>query len=143
MHIVLEIIAGPLAGQKVSIRPGESCRVGRDQGADCAVPQDNYLSRMHFALEVDEVDCRLRDLGSTNGTFVNGEKVASMLVGRGDLIAAGSSSFVVHMELEEAPGPPAPAEKPAPKPAIGSATLMMKPFQPPDPNQSGGERTPD
>jgi serine/threonine-protein kinase len=131
MYIVLDVISGPRTGQKVSIRPGQSCRIGRDEGAELAVPDDNYLSRLHFALEVDEVNCRLKDLGSTNGTFVNGERVAEALVGRGDLIAAGGSSFVVHMELEDLPPPPL-TPQPVAKPATGSTTLMMKPYQPPE-----------
>jgi DNA-directed RNA polymerase subunit RPC12/RpoP len=47
---------------------------GRMDDCHVCLPGDNLLSRHHFILEVNPPDARLRDLGSKNGTYVNGRK---------------------------------------------------------------------
>ena len=53
------------------------------------------LSREHFRIENQPPLCHLADLGSTNGTKVNGLRVERVLLRDGDVITAGDSSFVV------------------------------------------------
>jgi serine/threonine-protein kinase len=61
--------------------------------------EDLALSRDHFMLEVNPPDCELRDLGSTNGTYVNNVRVSQRVgVRSGDVIAAGQSVFRVTFE---------------------------------------------
>jgi len=57
---------------------------------------DLALSREHFQLESAPPLCYLVDLGSTNGTKVNGLRVERVLLREGDIIGAGDSSFQVH-----------------------------------------------
>ena len=57
---------------------------------------DLTLSREHFQLENFPPLCHLVDLGSTNGTKVNGLRVERVLLREGDLVEAGDSSFAVH-----------------------------------------------
>lgn len=63
---------------------------------------DERLSKQHFAIEVTKMACYIEDLESTNGTFVNGVKIANrrMLLD-GDVITAGREKFVFHTVQEE------------------------------------------
>jgi len=57
--------------------------------------EDRLLSREHFRVVVDPPLCTLEDLGSTNGTKLNGLRVESTPLRNGDLITAGDSAFDV------------------------------------------------
>lgn len=49
--------------------------VGRMDDCHVCIEDDGYLSRHHFILEVNPPNARLQDLGSLNGTYINGKKV--------------------------------------------------------------------
>ncbi|NMB58570.1 MAG: FHA domain-containing protein [Chloroflexi bacterium] len=49
--------------------------VGRMNDCHLCIEDDTYLSRHHFIMEVNPPHARLQDLGSLNGTYVNGKKV--------------------------------------------------------------------
>jgi hypothetical protein len=102
MLVVLEAIAGPIAGRKIEVRAGSILRLGRTARSDYAIGEDSYLSGQHFAVECDGVQCRIRDLGSSNGTFVNGDRITEVVVREGDSLMAGESTFTVHMESSPA-----------------------------------------
>lgn len=53
---------------------GDLCRVGRSEGNELQL-QDDHVSRHHAVLETHAGVVWLRDLGSSNGTYVNGERV--------------------------------------------------------------------
>ena len=57
------------------------------------------MSRDHFALEVGVAAVILRDLGSTNGTFVNGSRVERYILAPGDSVRAGETIFRVELNL--------------------------------------------
>lgn len=63
---------GPLNGQRWSIR--SDLLIGRDPGCDIVIP-DRQVSRQHARLQVTPEGVILEDLGSKNGTFVNGEPI--------------------------------------------------------------------
>jgi len=96
MNIVLRVISGPHEGQEYQINRGGSFIVGRTSRAAFPMTGDLALSREHFQLENFPPLCHLVDLGSTNGTKVNGMRVERVLLREGDLVAAGDSSFAVH-----------------------------------------------
>lgn len=74
------------------ILPGRALVVGR--AADCDLPiPDPTISRHHAELEVSESGLRVRDLGSTNGTWVDGERVGAALVPPGARITFGKVDF--------------------------------------------------
>ena len=62
--------------------------------------KDLLLSREHFRIENQPPVCHLIDLGSTNGTKVNGLRVERVQLRDGDVITAGDSSFVVQFARE-------------------------------------------
>ncbi len=102
MQVIVEIKPAPVGGKKqIRIQPGQTVSVGRTTHADFSLPDDTYLSGVHFALECESDACRLRDLNSSNGTFVNGKQVAEATLSEGDEIVAGHTTFVVHLEADE------------------------------------------
>jgi len=100
MRVILETEAGVGVGSEFVVSTGEVRRVGRRHPADLAFPDDSYMSGVHFSIECSGVDCRVRDLGSSNGTFVNGRRVEEAIIYNGDQIVAGQAKFRVHVEIE-------------------------------------------
>ena len=66
---------------KVVLGKGDHCDV---------ILTDNHVSRNHAEIIVDESGARLQDLNSTNGTWVNGERLlAELLLSEGDVLRFG------------------------------------------------------
>lgn len=66
--------------------------IGRDESADFAV-ESNRVSRRHVMLDRQDGHCVLRDLGSTNGTYVNGKRVDEVVLSHGDVIVIADFEF--------------------------------------------------
>jgi pSer/pThr/pTyr-binding forkhead associated (FHA) protein len=98
MVVILEAVSGPILGRRIEVRGGSILRVGRTGKSDYAVAEDGYLSGLHFSVECDGTQCRIRDLGSSNGTFVNGSRVAEQVVRDGDFVVAGGTTFRIHVD---------------------------------------------
>ena len=96
MGIVLRVTSGPHQGQEYRIDESGRFVVGRSMRAAFPMAQDSALSRDHFELDHSPPVCHLVDLGSTNGTKVNGLRVERVLLREGDTVAAGDSAFRVH-----------------------------------------------
>ena len=75
MQVILDVVHGPRKGASFVFDRHDTFIVGRSPSVHCAMPEDSALSRDHFLIEVNPPRCELRDLGSTNGTFVNDERV--------------------------------------------------------------------
>jgi pSer/pThr/pTyr-binding forkhead associated (FHA) protein len=97
MQILLEIRSGLNAGAKIALKPGQLLRIGRHPEADKSIPDDKRMSSLHFAVEYGEQGCRLLDLKSSNGTFLNGARVKESVLANGDEIRAGGTVFAVHI----------------------------------------------
>jgi serine/threonine-protein kinase len=106
MEVLLQVVSGPRAGQELSCDRRDRYVVGRSSQVEISLPDDRQLSREHFQIEVKPPLCFLKDLGSTNGTKVNGLRVERVRLRDGDVIAAGSSSFVIHVEETSGNGQP-------------------------------------
>jgi len=98
MIVVLEAVSAPITGRRIEVRAGSILRFGRTTRSDYAIGEDSYLSSLHFAVECDGVQARVRDMGSSNGTFVNGSRITEQLVQEGDSLAAGESTFTIHLD---------------------------------------------
>ena len=106
MQVTLQINTGEYAGRRVSLRGGQRIKVGRAAQSGFPIACDRYLSGLHFALECDDDACRIRDLESGNGTFLNGRGVSEAVLDDQDEILAGETSFLVSIEsAEQSPGP--------------------------------------
>src|SRR5580700_3619628 len=101
MLIFLETRSASKAGTKVRLLPGKPLRVGRTDKADHSFPDDQQMSSLHFAVEHGEKGCRILDLQSSNGTFLNGARVKEALLANNDEIRAGSTVFVIRILPDE------------------------------------------
>ena len=94
---MLEFIRGPLVGRVVTIAqardPDGAIRIGSDQRNSIVLP-DPSVSRRHAAIRQTGPQFELADLGSTNGIYVNGAKVARHQLRPGDVIRLGGSELV-------------------------------------------------
>src|ERR1044071_7128999 len=78
----------PKGEERVQELDGEVFRIGRYEGNDLAF--DNpYISRYHAEITVHGSAYQIRDLGSTSGTFVNGERIKQRNLRDGDSIRLG------------------------------------------------------
>jgi pSer/pThr/pTyr-binding forkhead associated (FHA) protein len=96
----LKLVSGSLSGALIPIPPGELL-IGRD--ADCQLQLESaFVSRHHCVLLRDGSLLRIRDLGSKNGTFVNGHRVGSQatIVQHNDLVSVGEATFQTELAAE-------------------------------------------
>ena len=115
VYAELKVVGGKHAGQVIPLnRP--KFLIGREQ--DCQLrPNSEMVSRHHCVFNVDEYSVRLRDLGSTNGTLVNGERIRKdVVLVAGDKVIIGNLEFelfirpgVTAVESDSAVLPPQPA----------------------------------
>jgi adenylate cyclase len=96
--LILKLVAAN-GSNILRVTPGRTFVAGRAITCDLAI-QDPTVSRLHAELEIHDSGLRVRDLGSTNGTYVNGERVGAALVSAGTRIAFGKVDFEI---LEERP----------------------------------------
>jgi Domain of unknown function (DUF4388)/FHA domain len=89
------LITGQSIGRKFRLRAGQILFAGRSSSTDIFL-DENLVSRRHakFAWMNDEV--KVQDLGSTNGTFVNGRKVISASLRSGDKVQIGQTLMKVY-----------------------------------------------
>jgi predicted component of type VI protein secretion system len=71
--------------------------IGRREDCDFRIPLGE-ISRKHCRLVKDNGDLRVEDLGSSNGTFVNGKRVQSAAIQAGDTLQCGSVVFGVQID---------------------------------------------
>jgi serine/threonine-protein kinase len=109
---VLEVVAGPHRGARFEFDRHETFLVGRAPAANLQLLEDPYFSRHHFLMEFNPPSCYLRDLGSSNGTLVNGRRVRDCYLHDGDVISGGQTQvrFTVRAAGE---APADPAARPA------------------------------
>ena len=115
--ISVEVLEGPDAGKKKAVRGGRMV-IGRGDGCDLKL-RDTACSRRHLELIVGFSGAVVRDLGSGNGTKVNGERVEEVAVGHGDEVQVGTTLIRIVDELAEldARRKPAVEEPPHVEPA--------------------------
>ncbi len=86
--------------------PHEQFTLGRDGAVSDFVPVDPRSSRRHFRIAMGPEGYTVEDLGSSNGTFVNGVRVQGALpVRSGNSIEYGRSSAVFHVVRDPDPWP--------------------------------------
>jgi DNA-binding winged helix-turn-helix (wHTH) protein len=79
--------------REIALHPGENV-IGRDDGAALWI-DDSLVSRRHARILVDPTEAVLEDLGSKNGTLLNGRKIhSSTKLADEDLITIGPATFV-------------------------------------------------
>ena len=96
MQVKLTITEGPHHGREFLFDGHETFLVGRSKDAHFRLPKDDpYFSRRHFLIEANPPRCRIMDLKSRNGTFVNDERVLDVELNDGDVIRGGTTTIRV------------------------------------------------
>ena len=101
MRVTLRVLAGPYSGREFTFDQHDTFLIGRSDSAHLYLPEDKFFSRHHCLLEIAPPRCFLRDLGSTNGTFVNGQKVPEAHLRSGDRIQGGQTVLEVEVHADQ------------------------------------------
>lgn len=136
MKLSLVVAQGVHTGKVIPVT-GTEFLIGRDPQCHLR-PASPAISKQHCAIAVHDGKVFVRDSGSTNGTFINGEQVAGEReVKSGDRLKVGPLEFDLRIEAGVAPVAPAaaPAAKPVakkvaaarPDPVPSGATVMLEP----------------
>ena len=140
--VQLVMRAGPNPGKTFSIEKSEMF-IGRDIANDVLI-NDAEVSRRHARISIQAGNYVIEDLGSTNGTFVNGQKLAGPRVLRvGDTVMFGENvsltfemtAYDPNATVISAPVPvvePQPSQ-PAPQPIAPPPQVYTPPPPPPQP----------
>ena len=112
MRVTLHVAAGPQTGRDFTFDQHDTFMIGRSEDAQFCLPHDRYFSRHHCLLEIAPPQAFLRDLGSTNGTFVNGIRVETAHLKHGDRIQGGETVLEVEVagDPNDSPYVPGSAE---------------------------------
>jgi len=120
--VTLKVVEGPLHGAEFVYRLPTLCSVGRSHDCTLRLPSDAWhqtVSRRHCLLEIDPPHVRVCDLGSLNGTLVNGASIGQRNprshleelcppavpdypLGDGDELRVGENVFRIGVSLGEA-----------------------------------------
>lgn len=90
----LRFISGKYQGGEFPLRMNREIIIGRSSDLDMVLVED-MVSRRHAKISTTESEIYIQDMGSTNGTFVNGEKVQRARLNEGDRILVGTSIIKV------------------------------------------------
>ena len=122
-RIVLTVITGPEMGRRLEVAP-EGATLGRSSRMADLKLSDGMLSRLHCRFFLEDDRAMVQDLGSSNGTSLNGTPLGAepTAMAPGDVVTVGETGLRVTLE-DAAPGaptaptpPPAPETPPAPSP---------------------------
>jgi len=92
--VALRFLAGCYEGGALPLRPGRDLSIGRAAGSDLQLDEE-LTSRRHARISWEGEVPVVEDLGSTNGTFVNGERVRRRRLVEGDRLLIGGNILKV------------------------------------------------
>jgi pSer/pThr/pTyr-binding forkhead associated (FHA) protein len=111
--IRLTVLTGPHKGNRYCLRGANTVLIGRSAECEvclCGTERDKMISRRHCQVAVDAPMLRVRDLGSMNGTYINGRLVGAEenainikddeplgFARDGDIMTIGGTSVLVNM----------------------------------------------
>jgi hypothetical protein len=114
-----QFVSGRYQGTVVPLADGAELLIGRESDLDIVL-QEDMVSRKHAKVTIRGDEIQISDLGSTNGTFVNGQKVKRARLGEGDRVLVGTSLMkVVRAD--------ATAEAPLPRPGTPAPHATRRP----------------
>ncbi len=157
-QLLLEVISGKAVGTMITVE--DELVIGRHADGPGRLSDDEEISRQHARVSREATgDYAIEDLGSSNGTFINGLRIQSpRLLAPGDSIETGATTLVVReiarAETAETAAPAggradatAPAARSAPTSAHSTVTPQPVPPAPPAdaspaPEQAAGPTPP-
>jgi pSer/pThr/pTyr-binding forkhead associated (FHA) protein len=123
-HYAMRFISGKYQGGEFPLPPNTEIIVGRSSDLDMVLVED-MVSRRHAKIMVNADQVTIQDLGSTNGTFVNGERVKRATLNDGDRVLIGTS--IIKLVTADAAIPPsAPPGKKLQEVAINRRTNQVR-----------------
>lgn len=138
MEISLIIVQANGRTQEVPVKKSR-VTFGRRDDCQFRLPVSS-VSREHCELRIEEGKIIARDLGSSNGTYVNGERIQEKELAPGDLLAIGPAVFILRVDGKPvevnaaesfargaAPAPVAAAAAPKARPSAPTSKPVAKP----------------
>lgn len=102
----VRVTSGPDAGRSLAISPRSAGRLLVGTSESCALRLgDRRASRRHLALDADNGYLRVTDLGSTNGTTVNGLRVADVFCQGGEIVVVGDTTLRIDVDRADTETP--------------------------------------
>jgi pSer/pThr/pTyr-binding forkhead associated (FHA) protein len=92
--LALRFISGKYQGGEFPLEEGREIVIGRSSDLDMVLVEE-MVSRRHAKIQMTNATIWIEDMGSTNGTFVNGEKITRAQLKEGDRILIGTSILKV------------------------------------------------
>jgi len=141
----LVVTEGAGAGRRIPLAAGASVQVGRDPACELAL-DDERVSRRHLHIGAGSRSVQLTDLGSSNGTYVDGDRVTGTVTLKpGQIITVGDTTLTVRavravkatdaavtaVDGRLAFAAPPRIQRPTPSPVI----VLPRPPQPPPPRR--------
>lgn len=108
-NYAMRFISGKYQGGEFPLPPSSEIIVGRSSDLDMVLVED-MVSRRHAKIVVNGDTVTIQDLGSTNGTFVNGERIERMNLTDGDRVLIGTS--IIKLVTTDVAGPAASSDAP-------------------------------
>ena len=90
VQFALKFISGKYQGGEFPLKENREIVIGRSSELDMVLVED-MVSRQHARISTSNGVITIQDLGSTNGTFVNGEKIKEASLSEGDRVLIGTS----------------------------------------------------
>lgn len=132
--------SGPTPGATYSLE-GDQLVIGRDSSSGIAI-NDAEVSRKHARLNFQGGKYVIEDLGSTNGTFVNGQRIAGAAVLKsGDVVSLGEQIVLLYEALSSDPGATVISHKASVRTAV-AAQPVAAPAPAPLPQQHSAPAAP-
>src|SRR5665213_396445 len=121
MHLELVIVDGPQAGRRFPLGRNPAT-FGRSAGATISFPLDKFMSGMHLSVQYALSCIVVLDLRSSNGTFLNGQRIAQAMAVPGDVIKIGTLT----MRLAVASAPPPEPDGPVASPELPTVATTLE-----------------
>jgi len=99
--LILSVIHGPYKGHKFLFAGGPTIILGRIQQANVLLEDDELVSREHAIINYENGRFIIQDTNSTNGTFVNGERVYQKVLEDGDVTIIGNTHMNINIRTIE------------------------------------------
>jgi len=118
-------LVGTAGDQSIDVKPGQPLVVGRAVTSDVPI-FDPTISRSHAQVTAQDAGVHVKDLGSSNGTFLNGSRITEAVAAPNDVVTFGKVAFYVRTVSAAPAAAPRPPSGgfPAPKPA--GATIVRQ-----------------
>lgn len=95
VKLLLTAISGSREGKTFTIEANECITFGRTNASHWSFEDDGHMSSIHFEVEHRGSDAEVRDRGSTNGTWLNNQKILIEKLREGDRLRAGKTVLTV------------------------------------------------